>query len=752
MPFQSRKQMRWMFANHPAMAHRWAHHTKDIKHLPEHVEHKQAGALHPNLPILRANECVQLRDFLPEMVAKDAAAALGLAPQRLIAPGDTRFLIPLLGVKGPEMQSKTAENGSPVVSLLSMLDLESKSSGKENPELETVTPYLAKASMLFGARNKGQNRLPHALASHAGNKVAGVSSAPITDLQARMVLPHVGHLKTPTAAALHALQARQAEEAAELAKKTKTDAPPPGFHQTDAAQQALGFMSGATGDQPGSGTSVGPGNSPSIHPITSYSGLGAPGTVNGNAAFGTRNNALAGAAKTGSANSPISSAKVQHARKDASSMEDMSLIALCKRAAVEPLPRWKKEPQIPLDQDMIAQPGVQNLLQSLGMEVQAGQLIAKKIAPCEAGAKPDMDTKLRRLWQRRDPEGLEEGNPYRNEKEAALKPLLSAGLNKGVQIARTAAGIPKTVPFSAKPIRHTVAMLGGQGYKPMRTLGKGVLGLGAYSLGSKAVDTVNNVVQTPQRIAETLGRPAGMSPAEIDGMAGDISRHSVGALVDAFTPGFMRSNDTPAAQMQRELVPKMLWNQTRSSFYKATHDTSGESMLDSARRWLGYRTPLNAGVTEATDRAPAYLSELIGDGREVAPDALRYMQALDHRTPLGQRVTDLTKRVSGRVANSLMGKAGSDEKEAGLHELVTHPAAPFVVQPVIGAAGGLAMNEVMRHILDAYYGRELPQKTIDRERVQAAGMGAGMGLVRAALPHASDSIMKMLDPGPSGTV
>lgn len=35
MPFSSKKQMRWMFANKPSMAHRWAHHTKDIKSLPE---------------------------------------------------------------------------------------------------------------------------------------------------------------------------------------------------------------------------------------------------------------------------------------------------------------------------------------------------------------------------------------------------------------------------------------------------------------------------------------------------------------------------------------------------------------------------------------------------------------------------------------------------------------------------------------------------------------------------------------------
>jgi hypothetical protein len=38
MPFKSKAQQRWMFANHPEMAKRWADHTPDIKKLPETVE------------------------------------------------------------------------------------------------------------------------------------------------------------------------------------------------------------------------------------------------------------------------------------------------------------------------------------------------------------------------------------------------------------------------------------------------------------------------------------------------------------------------------------------------------------------------------------------------------------------------------------------------------------------------------------------------------------------------------------------
>ena len=38
MPFTSKKQMKWMFANKPRMAKRWAEHTPDISSLPEQSE------------------------------------------------------------------------------------------------------------------------------------------------------------------------------------------------------------------------------------------------------------------------------------------------------------------------------------------------------------------------------------------------------------------------------------------------------------------------------------------------------------------------------------------------------------------------------------------------------------------------------------------------------------------------------------------------------------------------------------------
>lgn len=44
MPFKSKAQMKYMFANMPETAREWAHKTKDIKQLPEKVKrHKKAS-------------------------------------------------------------------------------------------------------------------------------------------------------------------------------------------------------------------------------------------------------------------------------------------------------------------------------------------------------------------------------------------------------------------------------------------------------------------------------------------------------------------------------------------------------------------------------------------------------------------------------------------------------------------------------------------------------------------------------------
>jgi hypothetical protein len=47
MPFESKAQQGWMFANKPEMAKRWAAETPNIKNLPQHVGDRtaQRGAI-----------------------------------------------------------------------------------------------------------------------------------------------------------------------------------------------------------------------------------------------------------------------------------------------------------------------------------------------------------------------------------------------------------------------------------------------------------------------------------------------------------------------------------------------------------------------------------------------------------------------------------------------------------------------------------------------------------------------------------
>lgn len=41
MPFKSKAQARFMFANHPRIAKRWAKETHNMKRLPNHVKKKK---------------------------------------------------------------------------------------------------------------------------------------------------------------------------------------------------------------------------------------------------------------------------------------------------------------------------------------------------------------------------------------------------------------------------------------------------------------------------------------------------------------------------------------------------------------------------------------------------------------------------------------------------------------------------------------------------------------------------------------
>ena len=76
MPFKSKAQQKWMFANHPDMAKRWAEHTPDIKELPETV--KTAAELGRYVAQMQ-KEAINFGGLFRSFVGKAAPAAANAA-------------------------------------------------------------------------------------------------------------------------------------------------------------------------------------------------------------------------------------------------------------------------------------------------------------------------------------------------------------------------------------------------------------------------------------------------------------------------------------------------------------------------------------------------------------------------------------------------------------------------------------------------------------------------------------------------
>ena len=574
MPFKSKAQQRFMFAAESrgelrkGTALRWAHHTDNIKALPEKVG--VYALLDASLPTLGASGCVTAAPSAGEPGAKEASQGGAAVPRSILSS----LLADVPGGAPPDdvgrnAQKRAVSKAIPI-SLGSLGEEEGKTAAFTNDDLDVGSPYMARALRGFEMSKYSRAGHLHPLLVPT-TKEAAPSSLPTTALQERMVLPHVGHLKTPTAAALHALQQRRAEEAAEQAKKTD-DKPPAGLPLTDGAQNAMAFSAGATGDQPGSGTSVGPGNSPSSHPITSYSGLGPPGTVNGNAAFGTRNNSLTGAAKSGA----------------------------------------------------------------------------------------DYGDRLRQLYERRDPAGIEADNPFRQEflQQPGIENLLDS-LGMGID------GQGK--PFAKR----------FPGRQQLKESSAAEVSLGDWF----------------QEWLEKLG----------------------GVLDDALAVR-QQAND-PLAALHKDNLAQTAQN------------------LDSRARFK---------LRPAA--AKHYPLQMPGAGSFV-PGAVPQQPAPKPAAPIQGAA------VPAHDANlATFGALPSMKLGGVLQDVVQHPATPFVVQPVIGAGVSLGMNEIMRRLIESYQGKPIDDRSVRRERLMAAGMGAGMGLYRAAQPHATKSIMQMLESGTSANV
>lgn len=111
MPFKSKAQQRWMFANEPEMAKRWAKHTKNIKNLPEKKSEKSAVAAVPAPRKRSIQELIQVAQQ-PEKPAAPApvkTAAEGLIGGLADGKPDSKYNVAQLA-EGAKVEKEHTDN------------------------------------------------------------------------------------------------------------------------------------------------------------------------------------------------------------------------------------------------------------------------------------------------------------------------------------------------------------------------------------------------------------------------------------------------------------------------------------------------------------------------------------------------------------------------------------------------------------------------------------------------------------------
>lgn len=227
------------------------------------------------------------------------------------------------------------------------------------------------------------------------------------------------------------------------------------------------------------------------------------------------------------------------------------------------------------------------------------------------------------------------------------------------RVASVLAGVPAGKTFGQNPVRNSWNALNAKGVKPLRLAGYGAFGVGTLGLGSKGYDAAKSVAAAPDDIAKRIGAPLGLPQHELDGLAGDIRTHALGAMGEMVTPSFLRTNDTPAAQQQRAVVRSLVLDHARN----AVHDAMiapAQGGFDRAMQWIGYRTPASAAITAA----PQAAAGLIGRrDNPLTADKLQQLAALDPRTPLGQHATALLRSLQERTGRSWKNSLGNQASQ-----------------------------------------------------------------------------------------
>lgn len=788
MPLKSKSQMRWMFANHPTMAKRWVKHTEDVKSLPEKISTTPGAVLSGRIATSKESTSAagQSHTDEPQMSEKKAVQTIDLdwldgpkhesdhahPPETVIvglveAARRVKLANTLTGVLKTAFGHRTSNVSVDGDTSFYLSGLIEKVSGLSERVIEMGSELILQPAKSAGCDKSSPSTL--ATCNQTGlDKTAiqippGWQPRPMIDIQKMILKPLPGYT-TPLGASIKAHDTAQAE----IAAKAKPEA------------------------QAGTGTSVGPGNSPNIHPITSFSGLGPAGTVNGNASFGTANSSTKSAdwrpilgirgtsTRDGSMlGSGIAVAEALHAGLDMANPADK---LRAERASLRDMQSnvRRKARLVPGFLDDVPIPG------------------AGSFAPGTKGSNG--------LLQPQPPAGPPGTDlpPVMPRPSPLIKPQIKLPTDTGPLTPTPGTGLPGT-----NALETPFAGIGGQLKVAQPSTRSAVLVTGNPKFirdNPKAEAFYASLEKHLQgagfRTSRDPGEPHTMpQPADLwIGHSRGAGRFEYAPATQKYLsfgssrPGSinhpgdtaMQPGDTPTDE-HYVVTPEM-----RTAIDQLISESGSQlKVADLLPGGLGDNKPdrdfasssLLQGIkheTEHTKRRPI-AKEIAKDHLSEDPAYYRKLEQVENprladepKLPKLDKLPKLTSRGAtlGQSSGSRVGRVYQDSSIArelaqlgyarrtmsreqfmewlarpedqlkaaiDTKALWNHPARPFVTQAAAGAGTSLALNEVLRRAIEAYQGKPTDPDTIHRERLMAAGMGAGMGLSREAMPHIANA-------------
>lgn len=249
MPFQSEKQRRFLWAEHPDIAKRWAHEYPNKKKLPLYAhEQKDTSAKRPT----------------PSSSDKKATIVATETAMKFANIND-----PVVNTVGLRIYGKWAKQADSTAVKVTIPSSEKPvAAGEEHISVKS-TDENNPAAELGDCHSEQDQQDANALMAKLSVVLSQSIQQAVADEEARQQ-------------GAEAQQVPQNSGLKTYPQATPGIAPPMGMTQQPAQAQAQQAQGQAQGTLP----PVGGGTSPSANPINSYGGISTSGDINGNAAFG----------------------------------------------------------------------------------------------------------------------------------------------------------------------------------------------------------------------------------------------------------------------------------------------------------------------------------------------------------------------------------------------------------------------------------------------------------------------------------